>query len=261
MAMHDLRDKALLVLDMDGTVCLGETLIPGVLDFIGKAGNAGKKILFFTNNSSRSMDDYARKLRFLGIQTDPSNLLGSSDVTIWYLKKYFPGKKVYLVGTQELYADFEKKGIRLVDDSPDAVVLGFDTQLTYEKIRKGCTFIREGAAFLATHPDVNCPVKGGLMPDCGSMIQMFSVSSGKKPLIMGKPTRYTVEAIEAKTGISREQTVYIGDRLETDIAMGMDHEVMTVLVLTGVTTRDMLAVSHIYPTLVVDSVRDLESLL
>ncbi|MFO7635794.1 MAG: HAD-IIA family hydrolase [Clostridia bacterium] len=259
--MNDLKSKELLVLDMDGTFYLENTLIDGARELLEEIGRKGKRFLFFTNNSSKAMDDYIQKLSDLGVQANRDSLFSSGDVTIGYLKRHCPGQKIYLIGTRMLKRGFEKEGIILTEEDPDGVVLGFDTELTYEKIYKGCTFIRNGAFFIATHPDVNCPVKNGLMPDCGSMIKMFTESTGKVPLVMGKPSRHTVEAIEEKTGVGRDKMVFVGDRLETDIAIGTDNGAMSVLVLTGATDRALLDRSSIRPDLVRDSVKDLIPLL
>ncbi len=252
-----LHGKKLFVLDMDGTFYLDSTLIDGALEFLQMIKKRGYKFLFFTNNSSKSLDDYVKKLTSLKVPVTREEIFSSGEVTISYLLREHPGKRVYVIGTPSLVKGFKKAGITIDEIDPEIVVLAFDTQLTYEKISKGCTFIRNGALFIATHPDSNCPTKNGLIPDTGSMIEMFASSTGIRPIIMGKPNGYTVDAIEQKTGISREHIVCVGDRLQTDIALGVNHGMTSLLVLTGATTPEILEKSTIKPDGVFNSINDL----
>lgn len=254
---HLLEEKRLFVLDMDGTFYLEDKPIDGALDFLDALKKKNKKFIFFTNNSSKSISDYIEKLVAMGVEADEKTILSSGSVTIDFLRRNRSEKKVFLIGTPSLMEGFIKEGINLTEESPDIVVLGFDTTLDYEKIYKGCTFIRDGAEFIATHPDLNCPVKGGMMPDTGSMIKMFSASTGVEPEIMGKPNSHTVEAIESITGIKREKMVFVGDRLETDIAIGIRNKASAVLVMTGATDHEILGASDIKPTFHVPSIASL----
>ena len=256
-----LRDKQVFILDMDGTFYMESTPIDGALEFLDILASQGKKYIFFTNNSSRSIKDYIEKLTKMGVQADEDNMFSSGAVTIDFLKRNRPGKSVYLIGTESLIKSFISEGIELNERDPDIVVLGFDTSLTYEKIYRGCTFIREGAEFIATHPDVNCPVKGGFMPDTGSMIRMFTESTGVVPEIMGKPYAHTVEALEAATGVSREHMVFVGDRLQTDIAIGINNGAAAILVMTGATDDKALAESGIKPTIALPSIAHIKDYL
>jgi len=251
------KGKKLFVLDMDGTFYLDTTLIDGANDFLEKIKEKGYDFLFFTNNSSKSLVDYEKKLKKLNVVATKEQIFSSGDVTISFLKRERKGKKVYVIGTPSLIRGFVDSGIEINEEEPDIVVLGFDTTLTYEKIEKGCRFIRNGAEFIATHPDTNCPTKNGLIPDTGAMIEMFKTSTGVEPLIMGKPFLHTIKAIEEKTNISRENIVCVGDRLKTDIALAINHGMMGVLVLTGATTKKILSKSDIKPSLVIDSIKDL----
>ncbi len=254
---HLLADKELFVLDMDGTFYLEDKPIEGAMEFLDVLKKSNRKFLFFTNNSSKSISDYIKKLTGMGVEADESNIYSSGSVTIDYLKKYRSNSKVYLIGTKSLREGFLNDGIQLTEEEPDIVVLGFDTDLTYEKIFKGCTFIREGAEFIATHPDLNCPIKGGMMPDTGSFIKMFASSTGVEPEIMGKPFSHTVETIETATGIKRDKMVFVGDRLETDIAIGINNGATAVLVMTGATSMDILEKSAVQPTFHVPSIASL----
>ncbi len=254
---NSLKEKQIFILDMDGTFYLGDKPIPGALNFLKLLEKRGKKYMFFTNNSSKSIDDYLLKLGNMGVDTEKGGVMSSGTVTVDFLNRNRKGKGVYLLGTPSLMEGFKKDGIRIDGENPEIVVLGFDTTLTYEKIYKACTFIREGAEFIATHPDANCPVEGGFMPDTGSMIKMFTESTGVEPLIMGKPFSHTVEAIETATGIGRDGMVFVGDRLQTDIAIGVKNGAASVLVMTGATDEKTLDGSDIKPSYVFDSIADI----
>lgn len=254
---NELKDKQVFILDMDGTFYLGDKPIPGALEFLDLLEKKGKRYIFFTNNSSKSVEDYHVKLGKMGVRVKEGGVMSSGTVTIDYLKKNRPGKKVYLVGTPSLLESFKTGGIVISDENPDIVVLGFDTTLTYEKIHKACTFIRDGAEFIATHPDANCPIEGGFMPDTGSMIKMFTESTGVEPVVMGKPFSHTVKAIEAATGTGRDRMAFVGDRLQTDIAIGVKNNATSVLVMTGATDEKVLAESDIKPSHVFKSIADI----
>lgn len=245
-----LRSKKLFVLDMDGTFYLGDTLLEGSLQFIDKLKNAGKEFLFFTNNSSRISEYYKNKLSKMGCEVEQDRIVTSGDVTISYLLDNYPSKKIFLVGTKLLEKSFKDAGLKLVQDNPDIVVVGFDTTLTYEKVSKACKYIREGALFIATHLDLNCPTEDGFIPDCGSMCAMITASTGVKPKYLGKPFKETLDAIIKKTGCNKEEIAFIGDRLYTDIAIGVNNGVTSVLVLSGETKEDDLKKSEVKPDFV-----------
>lgn len=258
---NELKDKQVFILDMDGTFYLGDKPIPGALEFLDLLKSKGKRYIFFTNNSSKSIGDYHMKLEKMGVEVKKGGVMSSGTVTIDYLNRNRKGKKVYLVGTPSLLESFKAGGIDVSDKTPDIVVLGFDTTLTYEKIHKACTFIREGAEFIATHPDANCPIEGGFMPDTGSMIKMFTESTGVKPVIMGKPFPHTVKAIEAATGTGRDEIAFVGDRLQTDIAIGVKNGATSVLVMTGATDEKTLEESDMKPSHVFKSIADIGKVL
>jgi 4-nitrophenyl phosphatase len=257
----ELKNKKLFVLDMDGTIYLEETVIPGAVEFINTLREQGKDYLFFTNNSSKDGTMYVEKLNRLGFYAPPEKIMTSGDVTINFLKTLRPGKTVYLSGTPALEKSFRENGIPLTDENPDIVVIGFDLTLTYEKIDKMCHYIRNGAEFIATHPDVNCPVEKGFLPDCGAMCAMIEASTGKSPKYLGKPQPETIEAILRVTGLHKEDIAVVGDRLATDIALGVYHGVTSILMLTGATSKEDLAASSIKPSYVFDSIMDLYKIL
>lgn len=256
-----LRSKKLFVLDMDGTFYLGNKLIEGSLGFLEKLEETGREFLFFTNNSSRIASFYKKKLAGMGCFVEEDRIVTSGDVTIKYLKENYPGAGVYLVGTDLLEESFRKGGINLTEERPDIVVLSFDTSLTYEKISKACTFIRNGAIFLATHLDLNCPTEDGFIPDCGAMCALVEASTGKKPKYLGKPFRETVDMIKLITGRKDEELAFVGDRLYTDIATGVKNGITGILVLTGETVRKDVETSEVKPDFIFESLAALGNAL
>jgi len=256
-----LRKKKLFVLDMDGTFYLGNKLIEGSLEFLEKVREKGCRYLFFTNNSSRTPAYYQKKLAAMNCFVDVSSIVTSGDVTIRFLKENYPDAGVYLVGTDLLEESFAQSGIRLTDNNPDIVVLSFDTTLTYEKVERACTFIRSGALFIATHPDINCPTEDGFIPDCGSMCAMVEASTGVKPRYLGKPYKETVDMIKLISGMNSEEIAFVGDRLYTDIAVGVNNGITGILVLTGETTADDVEISPIKPDFIFKSLYELGQIL
>lgn len=254
---NQLKSKKLFVLDMDGTFYLGERLIEGSLEFLKKLESTGREFLFFTNNSSKDVAFYKKKLANMGCDIEEKQIVTSGDVTIKYLTENYPDATVYLVGTGILEESFKKAGIRLVEDNADIVVLGFDMTITYEKIKKACSFIRDGSLFLATHQDINCPTEDGFIPDCGAMCAMVEASTGIKPRYLGKPLKETVDMIKLITGRSDEEIAFVGDRLYTDIAAAVNNGITGILVLTGETGLSDIEKSDIKPDFVFDSLQAL----
>lgn len=257
--MHEIGMKKLFILDMDGTFYLGDRILEGSLDFIAKLREKEKRFVFFTNNASRTPGYYARKLAKMGCDVKEKDIITSGDVTVEFLNNEYPGARVFLLGTPELKQFFLEKGINVVDGDPDIVVASFDLTMTYEKVSKACKFIREGAQFIATHMDLNCPTEEGFIPDCGSICAMITASTGIKPRYLGKPFPETVEMITSITGYTANEMAIIGDRLYTDMAMGARNGVTSILVLTGETKREDLKDSEIVPDYVFDSIGDIAS--
>ena len=236
--MNDLKNKKLFVFDMDGTIYLGERVFPEAVEFIKRLRKEGKRVLFFTNNASHSPEFYAKKLARLGFEPRSGEIMTSGDVTVAFLKKERAGKRVYLVGTSDLISSFEKSGIALTDGkSADIVVTSFDTSLTYEKLSNACRLIMNGAEYLSTHPDLNCPTEDGFIPDSGAISAFVTASTGVTPRYFGKPYADTMEMICSVTGVDKNDAAVIGDRLYTDIAIGKRSGVTAILVLTGETKK------------------------
>lgn len=259
-----LKKINLFVLDMDGTFYLGDQVIDGALEFVRYVEEKGRRILFFTNNSSRSPRVYMERLASMGCPIRRDQIMTSGDVTITYLKETYRGKTVYLVGTPDLEESFKQEGILLWregDPRPDIVVVGFDTTLTYEKLNRACGFIREGSIFLATHLDINCPTENGFMPDCGAFCAAITLSTGVEPKYLGKPFRETVDMVLVRTGEDRDRVAFVGDRLYTDVATGVNHGASGLLVLSGETKMEDLEKSQVKPDGVYRSLGEMKELL
>ena len=259
--MTDLLKKVQCFLfDMDGTIYLGDKLLPGAQDFLKDLDEKGVPYYFLTNNSSRSRADYVEKLGRLGLKTPAEKIFSSGEATAIYLKKRGGGKRIFLVGTPSLEKEFIGHGFQLVQDNPDYAVLGFDTTLTYEKLRRLCDFATEGIPYIATHPDINCPTETGFIPDIGAMMALVETSTGRKPdVIVGKPHPPIVEAIVEKTGYSVDQLAMVGDRLYTDIAMGVTG-ITTILVLSGETKEGDIESAKHQPDYVVKDISELREI-
>ena len=256
-----LNKTELFVLDMDGTFYLGDRILDGALDFLKTVEETGRRYLFFTNNSSKSPKVYLEKLKGMNCIIGREQIMTSGDVMIQYLKSCYADCSVYLVGTPALEESFREEGIRLTQEMPDVVVIGFDLTLTYEKLERACTYIRNGAEFLATHLDINCPTEEGFIPDCGAFCAAISLSTGKQPRYVGKPFPETVEMILKKTGVDRDRIAFVGDRLYTDVATGVNNGAVGMLVLTGETKREDLEGSEVVPDGVYLSLKEMGELL
>lgn len=254
MNLERLRATECFLLDMDGTFYLGDQLLPGALAFIETIVSLGKSYVFLTNNSSKSRRQYAEKITRLGLPVHDEQIFTSGEAAGLYLQRVRPGCAVYLAGTPELEAEFAGMGFRLVQDNPDWVVLGFDTTLTYAKLWRLCDFARQGLPYLATHPDLNCPIPGGFMPDIGAAIAFIRASTGREPdIVIGKPNRLIVDLLAHKLDLPVAKMTMIGDRLYTDIALGQSAGVTTVLVLSGETRREDLDESPFKPDYVFEN--------
>lgn len=255
--LEKLKNIKLFALDMDGTIYLDTTPLDGAIEFCNKLYERDM-LCYFTNNSSKNPMDYVEKLNKIGFPAERRHIITSGDVTIAYLNKYHKGESVYLLGTKALEDSFIQGGITL-SDKADIVVVGFDMTLTYEKLERACTLIRNGAKFYSTHPDINCPTKDGFIPDSGAICAAIELSTGVKPRFFGKPNAETVEMLELKSGLSRDNICMVGDRLYTDIALGKKNGMMSILVMTGETTKEMLdeALGDNVPDLVFDKISDI----
>ena len=259
--MSSLADIRLFLLDMDGTVYLGSRLLPGSLDFLRYLGETGRDHLFLTNNSSRNANYYAEKLTRFGWPAKPDEVLTSGEATALHLGGLKPSARVYVLGTPDLEQEFAAHGFTLTDEKPDYVVLGFDMTLTYDKLVRACDLIRAGVPFIATHPDFNCPTETGYIPDCGAMIALITASTGVTPQVIGKPNRQIIDAMFRKKPVARSQVAMVGDRLYTDIVMGHNAGVASILVLSGEAKRGDIDAAPVKPDYVMGGLAELHAAL
>ena len=232
------------LLDMDGTFYLGDRLINGALRMIDGLRSRGQDWLFLTNNSSKNARLYSEKLTRLGLPTDVNQVLTSGAATAAHLQRQQPGARVFVVGTTALEEEFTTRGFVLDDASPDLVVLGFDPTggFTYAKLWKLCDFVRARLPYIATHPDFTCVTDTGYMPDIGATIAFVRASTGRDPdAIIGKPNPIIAEQAAARLGVPVSALCMIGDQLDTDIQLGANADIPTILVLSGETSPERVA--------------------
>lgn len=252
------------ILDLDGTVYLGERLIPGAERVVRLFRERGKKVVFLSNKPLYTREDYAAKLTRLGIPTKPAEVVNSTFVLIRYLEKVAPGSRVFVMGELPFVAEMARAGFLLTEnpDEIEYVVAAFDRTFDYRKYNIAFQAIKRGAHFIATNPDRTCPVEGGELPDCAGVIAALeAVTLRKVEVIVGKPSPITVQVSLEAMGLEARDCILIGDRLETDIRMGKEAGMKTALVLTGVTDVKTLETSPLKPDYVFNGIADLESLL
>ena len=253
---NSLEQVRCFLLDMDGTIYLGEQLLDGALQFLEHLEQQGYDYLFLTNNSSKDSQQYAVKLARLGLQVSRDKIMTSGEATAMHIQRQQPGARVYVVGTEALESEFRSRGFVLTAEAPDVAVLGFDTTLTYDKLWKLCDLVRDEVWYVATHPDYNCPTETGFMPDIGAMIAFVKASTGREPdLIVGKPNSLFAEQAAERTGIPVSAMCMIGDRLYTDIALGATARIPTILVLSGETQAHETVDSPFQPTYIFQDIR------
>jgi HAD superfamily hydrolase (TIGR01450 family) len=241
--MPDLRKIRHIVFDMDGTIYLGGKLFAETLPFLGALKRLGIGHSYMTNNCSRSRAEYVQHLREIGIETTADSIQTSAHATAHYLSEKLPHvKTLFVSGTAGLKEDFRLAGFDVVDENPDAVVVGFDTELSYDSLSQTAYWISRGLPYVATHPDRVCPTDRPIvLPDCAAICALLETATGRRPeAIPGKPSRAMLEAIFAQYKLQPHEVALIGDRLYTDIRMARDAGAVAVLTLTGEAKRSDL---------------------
>jgi arabinose operon protein AraL len=246
--------------DLDGTVYLGEALLPGAAETIAALRGQGRRVAFLSNKPLYTRADYAEKLTRLGIPTSAEEVVNSSIVMARHLAKLDPGAPVFVIGEAPLIAELRAHGLEVRgDERVRWVVIAFDRTFDYAKLNTALQAVRRhGARLLATNPDRTCPVEGGEIPDCAGMIAAVEAVSGQRvEAIVGKPSPIILQVALEALGVEARDCVIVGDRLETDIAMGKALGLATVLVLTGVTRPDDPRLRELAPDVVLPSIRGL----
>ncbi len=258
--MAELKDITLFLLDMDGTVNLGYDPIDGAKEFLCTLKEQGKNFIFLTNNSSKSASDYVDKMRSLGFPCESENVFTSGMAAGMFLEENKKGSKVYVCGTQSLKNELKNYDVDMSETGEDAdtVLLGYDTELDYKKIRTVCDLLDGGADYYATNIDMVCPIEGGrYLPDCGSFADMFEQAVKRRPRFLGKPDRTMIDIIAKAQGVPYENIAMVGDRIYTDVKTGINAGVTSVLVLSGETTLEDYKKSDVKPDYILSSVKDI----
>jgi len=248
-----------IVSDMDGVIYRGKSLVPGAKEFISKLIDKKIKFLFLTNNSEQTPLDLKRKLEHMGISgLTEDNFITSAIVTAVFLKSQKPSGTAYVVGGGGLINELYNVGYSITENNPDYVVVGKTTTFNYEMLKKAVTLISKGAKFVATNPDVVDPTETGMEPACGSLIAPIESATGKKPYIVGKPNPLMMLIALKKLGVQPENAIMIGDRMDTDVVSGLEAGMKTCLVLSGVTTQDMVEKFPYRPNYIFNNVGEIE---
>lgn len=254
-----------IIFDLDGTIYRGEALIDGALEALDALRRAGIGWVFLSNKPLERPSAYAAKLTRLGLPTAETEVINSSRVLATYLRQTLPGARLFVVGEPPLKEELAEAGLTIVEDSPDvaAVVLAFDRTFDYRKLNLAFQAVkRHGARLFATNADRSCPVDGGEIPDAAGMIAAVEATTGHRvELVAGKPSPLVVKAALDHLGVGPGEALMVGDRLETDIAMGRAAGIATALVLSGVTTRRDLEQATQLPDYVWGSLAELPQAL
>ncbi|MBD3255774.1 MAG: HAD-IIA family hydrolase [Candidatus Lokiarchaeota archaeon] len=249
----EIAQKKIFFFDLDGTIYLGSTLFPGVAHLIEHLQDNKKKFFFLSNNSSMSTSDYIKKLHRLNLKISVDRIILSQHPTINYLKK-FNFQKIFLLGTSSLKTEFKNEGFELTDEEPEIVILAFDQELTYDKLEKAAYQIQNGTPYIATHLDNRCPTEKGYIPDAGGIAALLFKTTEVMPKSFGKPNPEMLLFKLNQIGGNREDAIIFGDRLYTDIKMGIDAEIATCCVLSGETNLDMIKRSENKPDYVIEGI-------
>lgn len=238
---QNLLSKSLFLLDMDGTLYLGDDLFAPTLEFLETIRKRGGQYRFVTNNSSKSVNEYLKKLDAMGIPAKLEEFCTSSQATARILVKKYGQQPLYVMGTRALKEEFTANGLTVSEQPGEhiaCIVLGYDTELVYQKlvdVSRMLTLMPD-VGYMATNPDMTCPTEFGFVPDCGAMTDMLEHATGRRPKVIGKPQPDMILYAMEQTGKQKQDTIVIGDRMHTDVLSGIKAGVDTALVLTGEST-------------------------
>lgn len=260
MNTDELKKIELLLFDMDGTLYIGERLFDFTKELLYTIRKNGADYLFLTNNSSKSTSAYVEMLKRLGIEAEKSDFLTSTQAAAYYLKQNYPKARLYVCGTASMKDELFENGFFVCENPSDAdcIVVGNDTELTFKKLDDISRLLQtREIPYIATNPDYVCPTEYGYVPDCGSICDMLYNATGKRPLYIGKPEPLMPRLAMERKNVSKECTAVVGDRIYTDIKSGINAGALTVLVMSGETTQEILERSSDKPDLVLKSGKDI----
>jgi 4-nitrophenyl phosphatase len=259
--LAQLADKLVYFFDLDGTIYLGNQLFDGVLELINILKKTKKNFYFLSNNSSKSTDDYIRKLNELDLNITRESIILSQHPTVDYLIKH-QYREIFLLGTESLKKEFRSEGFILTEENPEAIVLAFDKELTYDRLKTASLLLQEGIPYIATHLDDRCPTENGYIPDAGGIASLLYKATERMPIVLGKPNKEMLLFKLEELGINPNDAVIFGDRLYTDIKMGLDAGVTTCCVLSGEITLELIEKNKDYqPDYVIDGIWDFLEIL
>ena len=255
----------LYLFDMDGTLYLGSRLYDFTIQLLAQIRRTGGKYLFITNNSSKSVVDYVKKLQNMGIEATREDFMTSSQATAYYLHNHHEGQRLYVCGTESLKEELRSEGFTVTENinEVDCIVMGFDTELTFQKLHDVSFLLltRPELPYIATNPDLVCPTEFGSVPDCGSVCGMIFNATGKKPVFIGKPSPLMPQLAMERLGYAPEETCVVGDRIDTDVKSGLNAGCVGILVMSGETTYEILNASDVKPDLVLESGQEILDIL
>lgn len=250
-------DRCGFLIDMDGVIYRGKNLVPGADRFVQSLHEQHLPFTFLTNNSQRTRRDVATKLRRMGIDVEEKNIFTCAMATARFLAAQKPHGTAFVIGEGGLLTALHQNGYSIVDDDPDYVVVGEGRTFNMEIIEAAVRMILRGAKLIATNLDPNCPTAHGLRPGCGAIVAMLEAATGLQAFSVGKPSSIMMRAARKELGLSTDETIMIGDTMETDILGGVSMGYRTILVLSGSTHREDLARYAYRPDMVVDSIAEL----
>lgn len=255
--MNALLEKKAFICDMDGVIYHGNLLLDGVREFVAWLNENGKQFLFLTNSSERSPRELRQKLSRMGLDVGEEHFYTSALATAAFLKSQCPGGSVFVIGEPGLVGALYDAGFAMNDINPDYVVVGETTSYSYDKILKAAALVRGGAKLIGTNPDITGPIENGIAPATRALISPIEMTSGKSAYFIGKPNPLMMRHAQKRLTVNPADTAIIGDRMDTDIVAGIESGMDTVLVLSGVTSRETMGLYPYQPKYVLDGVGDI----
>jgi len=257
--IENIKSKAGFIIDMDGVIYHGNKLLPGVTDFLAWLENSGKKYLFLTNSSERTPKELHEKLKRLGITVGEDHFYTSALATASFLANQLPNGSAYIIGDAGLIHAMYSVGYSVNNVNPDYVVVGDTRSYNFERIEQAVNLVLKGAKLIGTNPDASGPIEVGITPSTKALIAPIEIASGRKAYYVGKPNPMMMRIALKRLGVKREEAIVIGDRMDTDVRCGLESEIDTLLVLSGIATLDSLDQYPYRPRYVLNGVIDLVS--
>ena len=250
--MFDMKSKKGIICDMDGVIYHGNRLLPGVQEFVNWMQEEGKRFLFLTNSSERTPRELQQKLARLGLDVDESHFYTSALATAAFLSQQAPGCSVFAIGDAGLLNALYDAGITMNDVNPDYVVVGEGRTYTFETITQAINLVNKGAKLIGANSDITGPIDGGIAPACRALMSPIEIATGKQAYYLGKPNPLMMRTGMKLLGCDPEETVIVGDRMDTDIIVGIESNIETILVLSGVSTRETIRQFAYRPDVILD---------